>query len=208
MDSNDLDAIVTRHDINEHPFYLAWRAGTLPRAKLAAYACEYAPFVESIELGWRCLGLPEHAAAEGEHARLWSEFRDALGRSAGATCPEAKALVDDVRRSFADPVEAIGALYAFEAQQPATARSKLEGLRTHYAFPEDKSTYFRVHADDYGEREQLRRLYTGLTQAERDRAAQACERTCRAMWSALSGIMGDSAVAMTPADRLACAVSQ
>jgi pyrroloquinoline-quinone synthase len=208
MDSNDLDTIVARHDISEHPFYLAWRAGTLPRTKLAAYASEYAPFIETIELGWRCLGLPEHAAAEKEHARLWSEFRDALGRSGAAACPEAKALVDEVRRSFANPVEAIGALYAFEAQQPSTARSKLDGLRTHYAFPEDKSTYFRVHADDYGEREQLRVIFARLTHAERDRAAHACERTCRAMWSALSGIMGDSAVAMTPATRPASVVSQ
>jgi pyrroloquinoline-quinone synthase len=208
MHANELDTIVLQHDLNEHPFYRAWREGTLPRGKLAAYASAYAPFIETIELGWRSLGLAEHAAAEREHARLWGEFRDALGPGSESTCPEAGRLVDEARRSFADPVEALGALYAFEAQQPSTARSKLEGLRAHYAFPEVKSAYFRIHADDYGEREKLRGLFAGLTQADRHRAARACERTCKAMWSALGGIMSDSVVAMTPATRHASAVSR
>jgi pyrroloquinoline-quinone synthase len=213
MDANFLDAIVANHDINEHPFYRAWRAGTLPRANLAAYASEYAPFVASIELGWSSLGCFGHAETEREHARLWDQFREALGATAAvhSACPEAKQLVDEARRSFADPVEAVGALYAFEAQQPSTARSKLDGLRAHvvqYAVPEDRCAYFREHADDYGEREQLRGLVARLTASERARAENACERVCKAMWSALDGIMRDSAVAESPAPPGVSAVLQ
>jgi pyrroloquinoline quinone (PQQ) biosynthesis protein C len=54
------DAIVARRDLSEHPFYLAWRAGTLPRAALAAYAADYAPFIEAIEAG---CGVMARAAA-------------------------------------------------------------------------------------------------------------------------------------------------
>ena len=203
-----LDTIVARYDLNEHPFYRAWRAGTLPRTKLAAYAAEYAPFIGAIELGWRSAGDAEHAAAEREHARLWDEFRQALGPRVEASCPQAKDLVDEARRSFADPVEALGALYAFEAQQPSTARSKLEGLRAYYDLPEDKSAYFRIHADDYGERELLRGLVAGLTSGDGERASGACERACKAMWAALDGIMGESVPSMNPATRDASAALQ
>ncbi len=190
MNANDLDAIVARHDLNEHPFYRAWRAGTLPTSKLAEYASEYAPFIEAIGGGWRALGEYDHAAAEHEHARLWGRFRDALGAASEPSCPEAMALVEATREAFGDPVESLGALYAFECQQPSTSRSKLDGLREHYAIGEDATAYFRIHADDYGEREHLRRLAAQLTPGDAVRAAGACERACKAMWSALDGIMG------------------
>lgn len=195
MNVHDFDSIVARHDLNEHPFYRAWRAGTLPVYKLRSYASEYAPFIEAIAEGWQALGEPDHASAEQDHARLWYRFRDALGPASQPSCPEAKALVDASRDAFADPVESLGALYAFECQQPSTARSKLDGLRQHYAVREEATAYFRVHADDYGEREHLRQLAAKLTPSEGARARLSCERVCKAMWSALDGIMGECAAA-------------
>jgi pyrroloquinoline-quinone synthase len=199
MNAHALDLIVARHDIGHHPFYRAWREGTLPAASLAAYAADYAPFIESIELGWRTLGEHDHAAGERVHAGLWARFREALGASVGAPCKEAASLADTARDAFADRAGAIGALYAFEAQQPATAKSKLEGLRAHYAaqVPEEAAEYFRLHADEYGEREILRAMAARLTPAENARAADACERTCAAMWNALTGVMEAPAGAVT-----------
>jgi pyrroloquinoline-quinone synthase len=192
MNAHHFDAIVARYDINEHPFYRAWRAGTLPLSKLAAYASEYAPFIDAIEGGWRCLGEDDHADAEKEHARLWGRFRDALGPTTGQSpCPEARALAASTRQAFTDPVESLGTLYAFESQQPSTARSKLDGLREHYAVAEQATEYFRMHADDYGEREHLRGLAARLTARDQARAHEACERACKAMWAALDGIMGE-----------------
>jgi pyrroloquinoline-quinone synthase len=190
MSAQELDAIIACHDLNQHPFYQAWRAGTLPPSKLAAYAAEYAPFIASIELGWRTLGDDAHAAMEGEHSGLWTEFRDALGPAPETSCLEARALVEEAYRSFADPVESLGMLYAFEAQQPATARSKLDGLRAHYDLADAHTAYFRAHADDYGECEDLRRRVLRLTPSDFARVKAACERGCKAMWSALDGILG------------------
>jgi pyrroloquinoline-quinone synthase len=195
MNAPALDLVVSAHDLNRHPFYRAWRAGTLPRAALATYAAEYAPFIAAVELGWRTLGDHAHAAEEREHARLWERFRDALGPSEVPRCKETAALADVARASFADPVAAIGALYAFEAQQPSTAQSKLEGLRAHYALPEEAHAYFRDHAEDYGEREALRARLADLGDdaAAHDRAQKACEAMCVAMWSALDGVLAASA---------------
>ena len=183
------DAIVARHDLNEHPFYRAWRMGTLPRAALAAYAADYAPFIRAIEEGWRSLGDEEHAATEREHARLWDDFRCALGAPEADPCEQARALESESRRAFSDPVGALGALYAFEAQQPRTARSKLDGLIEHYALPESALAYFRAHADDYGEKERLASRTTELDAAGLARAEASCEAVARAMWSALDGVL-------------------
>lgn len=193
MAVGDLDAIVARYPLNEHPFYRAWRAGTLPRSALSAYAADYAPFIASVEAGWRALGEVSHAAEEREHFGLWQRFRDALGGCVDAergSNVEAAALADHARRAFADPVAAVGALYAFEAQQPSTARSKLDGLRARYGFGDFEAAYFQVHADDYGERDLLAAHAGRLTPTEFARARQACEETCLAMWAALEGAMG------------------
>ncbi len=185
----DYDAIVTQYDLNKHPFYRAWRAGTLPLAALAAYAADYAPFIESIESGWSALGEGDHAALEGEHARLWGRFREAVGACGAERCEESRALVREAKKCFANRVEAIGALHAFEAQQPSTARSKLDGLRKHYGLSDECTEYFRVHAGDYGERDRLLALARDLSPEEDACAATACERMCKAMWAALDGVM-------------------
>jgi pyrroloquinoline-quinone synthase len=190
MNASELDTIVAKYDLNEHPFYRAWRAGRLSRDTLASYAAEYAPFIGTIELGWRTLGDVDHAAEEREHARLWERFRDSLGSSSvTARCEAAGALAEGARAAFSASPSAIGALYAFEAQQPSTARSKLDGLREHYAVSGEAAKYFQDHADDYGEREALRRKLDGLTADGAARALEACETTCRAMWAALDGIL-------------------
>jgi pyrroloquinoline-quinone synthase len=192
-----LDEIVLRYDLNDHPFYRAWRAGTLPASALAAYADDYAPFIRSIETGWRTLGETEHADMERSHAGLWDQFRTALGGGerpvlGKSVSREAQSLVACAERDFADADSAIGALYAFEAQQPKTASSKLNGLREHYgnlALGEDGIAYFRVHADDYGEREKLAARARRLDAASFRHAVAACEALCRAMWSTLDAAM-------------------
>lgn len=195
MNAFELDAIVAKYDLNEHPFYRAWRAGTLPPAALRAYAAEYAPFIGAVEQGWRTLGDETHAAEEREHARLWERFRDAWGPAdaQAPACAATAALAATAREAFGEGASAVGALYAFEAQQPSTARSKLDGLRQHYAIPEEATAYFREHADDYGEREGLRARWSELRADGVERARAACEAMCQAMWAALDGVLAASA---------------
>src|SRR5690606_18245000 len=99
-------------------------------------------------------------------------------------------LVETSDKLFADRAASLGALYAFEAQQPHTAASKLEGLRAHYALPESAEIYFDVHKDDWDEPALLRERMAALTPEEQKTAAAACEQMARALREALDGLPG------------------
>lgn len=183
-----LDAIIAHFDLNAHPFYQDWRTGSLPVEKLRDYAAEYALFVGTIDEGWETLGQAHYAEEERVHERLWADFQLAVGAGAAKGRPATETLVSAARTGFGSKPEAIGSLYAFEAQQPSTSQSKLDGLREHYAAGESGEEYFRVHAGDVAERDLLRKLSADLTAAEFARAKNACALTCAAMWGALDGI--------------------
>jgi pyrroloquinoline-quinone synthase len=96
--------------------------------------------------------------------------------------------IASVERGHAE-VCALGALYAFESQQPFTAQSKLAGLRAHYAeLPLCCGEYFRLHEDDFEEPALLAEKMTALPAADQTRAVAACERLSVALHDALTGL--------------------
>ncbi len=187
---NTLDAVVTQWNLLNHPFYQAWSAGTLPTSALQSYATEYGAFIRELPQGWRALGDEEAARVEEDHARLWDEFATALSTRVGnATVPQVQALVATAKDLFSEPATALGALYAFEVQQPKTAESKLEGLATHYKdLPAGIRPYFEAHAQETGEDTLLLEFMRGLSKEGRERCKGACEKMSKAMWDALSGL--------------------
>ena len=187
---DQLDAIVRQYDLNEHPFYAEWRAGTLPIGCLAEYAKEWAPFIAVVEQGWARIGYPEYAAEERVHDKLWSDFRAALGGTGEMSRPQSKTLLAVGEHAFASVPESLGALYSFEIQQPATASSKLAGLREHYAGTVDAHAqqYFVAHADETDEPAMLAKLIDGLSDGEFARAKTACAIFSAAAWGALDGV--------------------
>ena len=186
---SELANILERWDLLKHPFYRAWSAGTLPQESLRAYAQEYGAFINQVPVGWGALAETETVREEHEHARLWDSFASALDTHVGVpTGVETRELVMTAERLFSDPVTALGALYAFEAQQPATAASKLEGLELHYDMPAAAHTYFEVHADDDHEAEELMEKLEGLSPEDRATAVEACERMAESLWNALTGV--------------------
>jgi pyrroloquinoline-quinone synthase len=184
-------AVIRSYDLLGHPFYQAWSAGTLPVEALAKYAREYGAFIGVLDRGWQTLGEPEGAKVERHHLELWNGFARALDTAVvdAPAVAAVQALVDEATRSFATPAEAAGALYAFEVQQPATARSKLEGLGLHYAsLSSEVRPYFQAHACETGEDTLIEEKLARMTEAEQERAAAACERMSKALWDALTGI--------------------
>jgi pyrroloquinoline-quinone synthase len=188
-----LRAVIAKYDLLQHPFYQAWSAGTLPEASLATYAREYGAFIAVLDRGWETLGEKGSAQIERHHVGLWNDFARALGTKVTGT-PNAKAvqaLVDEAKHSFATPAQAAGALYAFEAQQPTTAHSKLEGLDTHYAsLPSGVRPYFEAHANESGEDVMLTDTIATMSASEQQAATLACERMSKALWDALTDIHG------------------
>jgi len=189
---DQLDAIVAHYDLNAHPFYQAWREGTLPVDRLADYAAEWAPFIAALDRGWDRIGMPAYAAEEREHDELWSRFRAALGDGAAGEMhrPQSQTLLAVGQNAFASVPEALGALYSFEVQQPATAQSKLAGLREHYAgtVDDEAQEYFRVHAVETDEPAMLARQIEALGDDEFARVRTACAVFSAAAWGALDGV--------------------
>jgi pyrroloquinoline-quinone synthase len=184
-----LDAAVGGYRLLDHPFYRAWRAGTLPVEALRTYAAEYGSLIATIDRGWEAVGRSEHAAEEREHALLWERFAQDLGTTISPPqIPEVAAMVATAERLFAAPETAWGALYAFESQQPDTAAEKLAGLDAHYgiAADSDAAEYFRVHAAVYDEAEQIVSALEGY--GGEAPAVAACAEMSRALWDALGGI--------------------
>jgi pyrroloquinoline-quinone synthase len=185
---SQLDAIIELFDLNKHPFYQEWRMGTLPEEKLKSYAVEYQAFVGTIAAGWDTVGEPKYGEEERYHELLWTKFKSELGASGTASLKSTDTLVTASTNLFEQPVEALGALYAFEAQQPHTSKSKLDGLLEHYTISEEGREYFRVHADDFAEAELIRERVKALSDEEFGRVKTACAIVCSSMWGALDGI--------------------
>jgi pyrroloquinoline-quinone synthase len=184
-----MDSSVARFDLQQHPFYQAWRNGTLPVEALATYARDYGAFIRTIDQGWTTVGQDSYAAEERVHAEMWDAFAADLGVTVGAAQTNAVAqLVECARGLFSSPATALGALYAFEAQQPKTSQSKLDGLLAHYNVSDKAREYFAVHCGDYAEAQWIRDAAAGLSGADAAACDSACAAACEALWNALSGI--------------------
>ena len=190
--STRCDEVVARRSLLHHPFYLAWSDGTLPVAALRDYARDYGAFIATVARGWEAVGEPHIAGVEVGHAEVWANtFAAGLETYVEdrAHTPEVATLVDTARALFADRTTAMGALYAFESQQPYTAQSKLRGLREHYQqLPGCCGEYFRLHTDDFDEPALLAGHMNAFPAADADRAVAACERLSVALHDALTGL--------------------
>ncbi len=184
-----LDATLEKWDLLKHPFYQAWSAGTLPVEALKVYASEYGAFISMLAEGWTTLEDAETAHEEEEHAELWEQFANALETNVSKPeIAQTKELVKVSQNLFASPATTLGAMYAFEAQQPATAKSKLEGLKSHYSLPAEVEPYFEVHSANWHELEKILASVEKLSSEEQAQVEQACEKMAEALWNTLTGI--------------------
>ncbi len=186
---SELNQRIAPKALLQHPFYRAWEAGELPVDALRSYAREYGAFIRNMPLGWEMLGDSETANEERQHVDLWEDFAEGLDTEIGAAeLPGVAALVAASSKLFAKRASALGALYAFEAQQPATAKSKLDGLRKHYSLPAGAELYFEAHAANQHEAAKLLDQIAALSPAQQGEALAACEQMSAALWDALTDI--------------------
>ena len=186
-----LDSIIDDKCLLKHPFYQAWNMGALSVSDLGVYATQYGEFVNRIADGWEAVGDRATAEEEREHALLWTDFATGVGasRPARSRLPEIEELVSLSETMFQDRTRALGALYAFEQQQPGTAESKLAGLRKHYNLPAAAEVYFDIHKSDFEEPAWLAAEVEKLSEEEFARAEDACRNMSAALWRGLDGVM-------------------
>jgi pyrroloquinoline-quinone synthase len=190
-----LDAARRRWNVLEHPFYRRWECGELTRDELTAYAGEYRHAVVALADAAETaapLGGREHAAEEEAHLELWDDFAAAVDAKPEPARLEGTARCVAAWTGAADPIEALGILYAIEAGQPDVSRTKLEGLVQHYGFERDAeaTAYFRLHAErDREHAAQSRELLERHGRPEdSDRVVDAAERALIGNWSLLDSV--------------------
>ncbi len=216
----ELDALIARRSILDHPFYQAWTRGELTREQLAAYAAQYYPHVaafpsylekaiagsdDAVIRAELLANLREEEGVPKPHPELWLDFARGLGADPEAIVaapPTAAtgATVASFDALCAGPtVAALTALYCYESQQPAVAETKAEGLRRVYGVEDDATlAYFTVHQEAdlrhrEGERQGIGRcLEAGASEGEVLAAANAA---LDAYWNLLDGVCEATGVA-------------
>jgi pyrroloquinoline-quinone synthase len=213
-----IDAAVAERAMLTHPFYQAWEAGTLTRDALQAYAKQYFHHVEAFPRavsavhancpdakGRKLLAenlAEEEGLGEGkdDHASLWLGFAEGIGadeegvRSVRLN-PETQTLIDAFRRlSRNSYASGLGALYAYESQLPAIAKTKIKGLVDRYD-ARDPATlrFFEVHeVADLEHADVCRELLDALPTAERAEAHVAACELAEALRGFLTGMQRET----------------
>lgn len=160
---SSFDSLIASRSLLKHPFYVKWSKGELTLDDLRIYAKEYFHLVERIpgvvarvaervadaELKGQIL---QNMVEEQEHVELWKRFAKSLGLSGDeltAHVPSQKVqdavtMLEQTAESGMD--EGITAMYALEAELPAIAQTKKDGLCSFYGLDsEDAQIYFDAH---------------------------------------------------------------
>ena len=163
----EVEAILESKSLLKHPFYQAWTMGTLTREDLAYYAQQYFKqesnfprYVSAVhsncpELKTRQMlleNLTHEESGPENHPELWLRFAGAVGADRGSVQNAqmnagTKRCVETFDRlSRGSWQSGLAALYAYEAQQPAVAKTKIEGLKSKYGLDsKDAVGFFEVH---------------------------------------------------------------
>jgi pyrroloquinoline-quinone synthase len=203
-----IDAAISEKSLLKHPFYQDWQAGKLSRKALQLYAEQYYRHVEAFPNHLRALaaradgelgGIITENLAEEEnpaapHPKLWRDFAAAVGVSeeeitSSAALPGTRAVVETFREIVSNrPVsEAVAALYAYEAQVPEVATTKIDGLKKFYGITEPEAlAYFAVHEEvDKTHRLAWRNWLEQHGEAGEEEILATTNRALDALWGAL-----------------------
>jgi pyrroloquinoline-quinone synthase len=206
-----IDGAIADKSLLKHPFYQDWMAGKLSREALQLYAAQYYRHVEAFPKHLRVLAartegplrdivlenLAEEESPSLPHPRLWRDFAAALGVNeeditACPALPGTQAVVETFREIVGDrPVaEAVAALYAYEAQVPEIATTKIDGLRKFYGVESPKGlAYFTVHEEaDKAHRAAWRNWLEEHASGSDEEILATTNEALDALWGALDAV--------------------
>jgi pyrroloquinoline-quinone synthase len=206
-----IDAAIAEKNLLKHPFYQDWQMGKLSREALQLYAAQYYRHVEAFPKHLRVLAarsegpirdiilenLAEEENPSMPHPKLWRDFASTLGVSEDdiTSCPAlpgTQAVVETFREIVGDrPVaEAVAALYAYEAQVPEIATTKIDGLQKFYGVESPKGlAYFAVHEQaDKAHRAAWRAWLEEHAQGDETEILETTNRALDALWGALDAV--------------------
>jgi pyrroloquinoline-quinone synthase len=188
-----IDRMMEEQSLLTHPFYVRWQKGKVNIEVLRSYAIQYyayesalpsfleramAHFPDGTVRASLADNLADEAGGPNAHPELWLRFAEALGLSreevVGADLLPRTANLVYTYESLCDMggEEALAALYAYEAQFPAVAATKADGLRRFYGVTSPSALeFFDLHATL--DHEHAAGIRSGLSDSEPAREAAA-----------------------------------
>lgn len=142
-----------KHKLLDHPFYQAWTKGEISLEQLAKYHSSYNEFIELMPTYWQKIidSFNENSKFaesvvkdETEHIALWQEWNSKLPKV--DTFPRMNDVIEELDAMTKS--ELLGAIHAFEMQQPDVAVTKKEGLLCHYGYETAELKYFDEHMNE------------------------------------------------------------
>ncbi len=163
-----INTIIKERHLLTHMFYQRWQKGKVSMEVLREYAKQYYHYEAALPSFLSCAldhlsdgpakdavsqVLADESSHPKPHTELWLDFAAGLGlsgdevTSAPAT-PRTTNLVETYRSLCnRGSEEALGALYAYEAQIPEVAKTKGEGLRKFYDVTDESALkFFDLHS--------------------------------------------------------------
>jgi pyrroloquinoline-quinone synthase len=206
-----IDAAIAEKNLLKHPFYQDWQAGKLSRESLQLYAAQYYRHVEAFPKHLRVLAartegpireivlenLAEEENPSRPHPQLWTDFAETLGvREEDISCcpvlPGTQVVVETFREIVGDRSvpEAVAALYAYEAQVPEIATTKIDGLKKFYGIDSEKGlAYFAVHEEaDKAHREAWRGWLQEHASGNEEKILATTNEALDALWGVLDAV--------------------
>jgi pyrroloquinoline-quinone synthase len=206
-----IDAAIAEKSLLKHPFYQDWQMGKLSRESLQLYAAQYYRHVEAFPKHLRVLAartegplrdivlenLAEEENPAAPHPKLWRDFAAALGLNEDdvSYCPAlpgTQAVVETFREIVGDRAvtESVAALYAYEAQVPEIATTKIDGLKKFYGIDNPASfAYFTVHEQaDKEHRAAWRNWLEEHASGNEEEILATTNQALDALWAALDAV--------------------
>jgi len=206
-----IDAAIAEKSLLKHPFYQDWQMGKLSREELQLYASQYYRHVEAFPKHLRVLAartegpirdiilenLAEEENPASPHPKLWRDFAASIGVNeeditACPALPGTQTVVETFREIVGDRsvAEAVAALYAYEAQVPEIATTKIDGLQKFYGVRSAKGlAYFTVHEGaDKVHRTAWRGWLEEHAHGDEDEILATTNEALDALWGALDAV--------------------
>lgn len=207
-----IDAMIDERHLLRHSVYRAWVDGTLPTESLQDYARQYYGFEASFPRFLSAIhsrsDRPDVRAAllenlwdeehgEANHRELWLRFAEGIGVARDDVVgtepnPATRTLLETYWSAATEaPVAAgVAAVYAYEAQVPAVAQAKIDGLRQRYGVEDARTLgFFELHSTlDVEHSEAERGILADARPEDRDAALRTTEEALDAWWGFLDAV--------------------
>jgi pyrroloquinoline-quinone synthase len=216
--SKRLNEVLSEHSLLAHPYYRAWSQGSLSPETLKDYAVQYFAQVDAFPrfvstVHSRCpdiavrkvllQNLLDEELHGPDHPELWLRFAEALGASREAVrstelLPETLSTVETLfELAQGDWRDGLCALYAYEAQVPDIARTKLEGLKRFYGMTDERAvSFFQAHLTyDVEHSRAVAKLVDA--HAEPAQAERATRTAAVALWGFLDGVSRQAGIPLS-----------